>query len=192
MIDVSHAYLAVQAVDAEGAPDVGGSWTTTAQDAGWYTLTDGTIVIAAWRANSLSGQGLWAVYGPQAFLEALALSRDDVMPAREAWARRGESAILAWLRYWPTWRVDGYERDLEGNAVAISGVTRRLIPEGARLPDPTVHPLPWNLDAGGALTTQALAVIRVTAIHRPAMLHTMRSEVDGFDLREVMEDEPER
>lgn len=193
MLQPEHGgYLAVRDLDGEGAPDVGAGWTVHLMDAGWCVLERENIVVAAWKANELAGRGLFAVFGPQDFLENLASANTEVMPGREAWARRSEANIRAWLRYWPVWRVDGFERDDEGNPVAISGGVRRLLQDGDRLPDPTVDAFPWDLDEHGDLVSQASAVIRVTGIVRPAMANTIRSEADNFDLQQVMEDEPER
>lgn len=190
-LSLGHAYLAVRDVASGGGPEVGAGWTVQPESDSWYVLrrTSDDLRIAAWRANSSNGRALWAVWGPQSFLTALAAAEAQCMPAREAWERRNEAAVRVWLRRWPVWRVTGQIRLVDGSLAAITDLARRLIPEGGTLPDPTTQALPWLLRADGTLTAvQAEAVIRVTAISRPAFLATLA----GFDLHTIAEDEPPR
>jgi len=191
VIDLAHAFLAVRDVDANGGPVVLGAWQSTPQDAGWYTLTresDG-LTVAAWRANSAGTRGLFALFGPRAELDALAAVEPACLPAREAWARRAEPAVRAWLRRWRHWRIDGQVRDGAGVAQPVTAQTVQIVPEGVAIPDPSTPPLPWLLRSDGSVTTLvAEAQVRVTVIYRPALANTLA----GFDLHTVAEDEPER
>lgn len=188
-----NGFLAVRPVTAEGVPVVGGGWEVRPQAGRWFTLRRGRDLAAAWRASSVGGDALFALFGPKSWLDTVAEGRNDVMPAREAWQRRSEAPIRAWLRYWPTWRASGLYRDNEGGVVAFSNEVRDLVPEGVQIPDPEATPLPWLLDASGAVVgTVAEAEVQVTAIVRPAMNRTIRSMRDGFDLAVVLESEPAR
>ena len=192
MIDVGRAYLCVRDLDpSSGGLVLPAAWQVTPQDAGWYTLTresDG-LTVAAWRANSAGTRALFALFGPIALLGAVAAVEPACMPAREAWARRAEPAVRVWLRRWLHWRIDGQVRDGAGVAQPVTAQVVQLVPESAAIPDPPTTPLPWLLRADGTVTTVAAqAQVRVTAIHRPAMGHTLA----GFALHSVCEDEPER
>lgn len=195
MIDLRHAYLCARDLDERGCPVLPEAWTCTEQDAGWYTLTrqrDG-LTIAAWKANTrgiaATERRLFALFGPIEFLASIAAADPSCMPAREAWARRGEANVRAALRNWRTWRIDGHVRDAEGVAQPVTGAVVQLVPDGARIPDPSTTPLPWLLRADGSVTAvQAEAAVRVAVIHRPAMVHTLA----GYSLHAVCEDEPER
>jgi len=186
---LSNAYLAVLPENVNG-PVLDG-WTTHAQSGGWYTLTRDVdrVVLAAWRANTSGAEGLYALFGPLDVLEALAAIELRCMPAREAWRRRTEPAVRAWLRRWRHWRIDGQVRDVEGVAQDVTAARAELIPEGAQLPDPTTDALPWLIRADGTVTTVlAEAQVRVTAIHRPALAGTLAGM--GLDTR--LENEPDR
>lgn len=187
---LASAYLCVRDIDGAGGPVLTG-WTATPQDAGWYTLTraEDSTLLAAWRANTSGARALWALFGPADILEQLAATEAACMPAREAWRRRTEPAVRAWLRRWRHWRIDGQVRiDADTTRAVVAG-TVALIPEGAQLPDPTTDALPWLLRADGSVTTIAAeAQVRVTAIHRPALGHTLA----GLGLHTRLEDEPDR
>lgn len=205
MLALGHAYLAVRSVvsgqssdpeaagyDPEaGAPVLPDGWTATPQAGQWFTLTrssDG-LTIAAWKASSVASEALFALFGPQAFLDAVAATEPRMAPARELWANRADPTVRAYLRYWPVWRCTGFEHDAEGNPVAITDAVRRLVPSGVRIPDPQSDPLPWLLRANGTLTGfQSEASIRVDSITRPALNATLA----GFSLHTTAEDEPER
>lgn len=194
-LDVSHAYLCVRDLDAEGCPVLPDTWSCTVEDAGWFTVTrtsDG-LRILAWRASQVGSRALFALFGPRSILDAVAAVEPACMPAAEAWARRTEPAIRAWLRYWPVWRIDGHVRDADGVAQPVSTAVVRLVPSGVQIPDPSVTPLPWLLDASGAVVaTQAAAVVRVAAIYRPAMDQSMRDQLAGWELAATCEGEPAR
>lgn len=186
-----HAYLCVRDLDpATGGPVLPDGSTCIVQDAGWFTLTRGSITIAAWRANAVGSRGLFALFAPRAVLDAIADAEPLCMPAREAWERRTESSVRAALRRWRHWRIDGHVRDpVTGDARAVTDAVVRLVPEGAAIPDPTTTPLPWLLRADGTVTSVAgEAAVRVTALHRPALDRTLA----GYALHERAEDEPVR
>lgn len=190
-VDLSTAYVIVRDLDADGCPVLPSTWHCTEQDAGWHTLerdSDG-LTIAAWRASAVGARGLFALFAPEALLAAIATTEPACMPAREAWARRAEPTIRAYLRYWPIWRIDGHVRDSDGVAEPVTSAVVRLVPEGVAIPDPSVTALPWLLRADGTVTAvQAEAAVRVATIHRPALDRTLA----GFDLHAGLEDEPER
>lgn len=185
-----HAYLCVRDLDGDGCPVLPDGWTCTEQDAGWYTLTRGDgLTIAAWRANAVATRALFVLFGPRAFLDAIAASEAACMPAREAWERRGEAATRTFLRRWRHWRIDGHVRDAEGVAQPVTNQVVELVPEGGAIPDPTTTPLPWLLRLDGTVTAVlAQAAVRVTALHRPAMDRTLA----GYALHVTAEDEAPR
>lgn len=187
-LDLSRALLVVRALHADGGPEAPETWNRAPQgDTGWHVLTapDGHRVVA-YRANTYGTRGLFAVLGAPPVLAGVEAAADLAMPAREAWRRRAEAGVLLYLRSWPAWRCQGFERDSEGDPVAFDGV-RRLLDEGGRLPDYTIDGLPWNLAADGSLTTQALARYRVTSIDRPALDTTLA----GLGCNVLVEDEPD-
>lgn len=185
------AYLAVCDVDAEtGGPALDG-WTTHAEAGGWYTLQHASLGwLLVWRGNTHGIRGLFAVVGPEAVLVAFAAEEPSTrMPAREAWRRKTESAVRAWLRRWRVWRIDGQVRDAEGAIQDVTGVRVDLIPEGAQIPDPTVDALPWMFRADGTVTAvQAEAQVRVTVVRQPALLIGLA----GMGFEALVEDEPDR
>ena len=170
------AYLCVRDYAAPD-PELGGGgpaldgWTSTPQAGGWYTLrsADDPALLAAWRANTSGPRVLWALFGPADVLAALATVEPACMPAREAWRRRDEPAVWAWLRRWPTWRVDG-TRDGE----PVVGERAVLHAEGGQL---AAKVPPW-----------AAADLAVTSLLRPALLVTLA----GLALDQTLEDEPDR
>ena len=196
-----------------GAPWLPESWwgERTQRVGVWWVFrrpsTGEQVAIA--RANALGGRGLYAVVGPLDWLESLASGNDEIMPAREAWRRRaeddappGEASPRQICRAWRWYRVDCTERatqsdvdlglaDAVGDPIQRDGVRRRLLTEGHLLPDPTTEALPWDLDADGQLTTQAQAVIRVRAIHRPVLAPDVPGVV-GKGLHVMLESEPDR
>lgn len=198
---LSECFLAVVGVDPTedvddaryGAPVVPKTWEVTRQADGWWTLRTGGDgggdELAVWRASVVGSEALWAVWGPRARLDAIAAGEPRMMPGREAWARRSEAGVRAWLRYWPVWRCNVTERDGEGGYVSSTGVVRRLVPDGVQLPDPTVKPFPWLLRADGSETLViSEAVIRVDGLQRPAMSGTLA----GRGLHVVTEAQPDR
>lgn len=187
--ELGHGYLCVRDIDADGLPVVGVNWNVHACG-GWSVVhrNDGGVLLAAWRANAIATRALYALFGPQDVLEAIAATEPACMPAREAWARRAEPAVRAWLRRWPAWRFDGAIR-VSGAMVSVSGASRRLIFEGQQVPDPTVTPFPWRFAADGSIVaTEAAAVVRVDSIARPAMVATLA----GYLLHDVAENQPPR
>lgn len=161
-------------------------------ETGWYILTHEPSGrrVAVWRCNAAGSLGLYSVHGPTDLLAAIAARADvQAIPVREAWRRRTEPAIASRLRWWRWWRCEGAERDPEGAVVAFSGV-RQLAPGGSALgtisaTGQTIAALPWDLDADGRPTTQALAVRRVTAISRPCLPGSLA----GMGLDVLFEDE---
>lgn len=191
MLSLDRAYLCVRDLSANGGPVLPNGWTSQAEAGGWYTLrrnSDG-LRILAWRANSVSARGLFALFAPLAVLEAVASVEPACMPAVEAWNRRDEAAVRVFLRRWRHWRIDGNVRLPDDTTPAVTNRTVQLIPEGAAIPDPTVTALPWLIRADGTTTAVlAEAAVRVTAIHRPAMDATVAS----YALHTGLEDEPAR
>lgn len=189
MLDLSHAYLCVRDLDDEGCPVLPNDWTCTVQDNDWLSLIrqSDKKTIAAWKANEAGQRGLFALFGDKEFLDAIAQNEPMCMPAREAWRRRAEASIRAYLRYWPTWRFDGHIRD-GSDIVAVSNHVMRIVPKGVRIPDPAITSLPWLLKSDGSIAeTQSEAAIRVSAIHRPSLDATLA----GFNLHEKLENEPD-
>lgn len=186
------AYLFVRDVAANNGPVVPSTWFVRREADSWYTYrTNDDIRLACWRANTnANGLGLFLVLGPRAKLQELAdaanAAEDPAAPLAAVWAARNTSALaMAVMRRWPVWRFTGFERvtDPEGvtTTPAVTNGVRRLIPEGAVLPDPSVTALPWNLGANGSLTTQALAKYRVTSIAGPALNATIAGFTDHED-----------
>jgi hypothetical protein len=171
------ALLMIHEVEPDGTPTVPDGWTAQRCGSYWSRVEHPSgRVVKAWLENQVGSTGLWAVVGDAADLADLDAIAEQSLPAREAWRRRAEPAILSYLRYWRTLRVDGFERDADGDPVAITDAVRQLVPRGERLPDPTSTPLPWDLDAAGQLTTQANAVIRVTGfsgVHTLSLSQTL-------------------
>lgn len=201
---LAECFLAVRPIDPTedvespryGAPLVSESWGVTRHADGWWTLRTGGQgagdELAVWRANAVGGEALWAVWGPRDRLDAIAATEPRMMPGREAWARRDEAGVRAWLRYWPVWRGTYTERlpdDQGGGYVTRAGVVRRLVSEGVQLPDPTILPYPWLLRADGSVTlVVSEAVIRVDGLTLPSMSGTLA----GYGLHEVTEAQPDR
>ena len=187
-----NAFLFVRDVAANGGPAIPETFASRAEHGGWYTVrTDDGVILGCWRANTnAEGRGLFLLLGPREKLEELAAAanaeQDPAAPLKTTWDARTTSALaLAVMRHWRDWRCTGFERLTTPEGVtttpAFTEQVRRLIPEGAALPDPNVTPLPWNLAANGTLTTQALAKYRVTAISAPALLATMAGWTDHED-----------
>lgn len=194
-VSLAHAYLCVRDIDVDGAPIVGQQWIVRAEASGWFSLRrvdDERLLLAAWHANAAGGRALFALFGPQSVLEQIAASEPACMPAREAWTRRAEPAVRAFLRRWPIWRFDGFARVGEvigGAPQAVSGAVRRLIFEGQQIPDPTTTPFPWRFAPDGTIAaTDAAAVYRVDAITRPALSMTLA----GYALHDELELEEPR
>lgn len=173
-LDLSRAVLVVRSLHIDGGPNVPIDWARAPQgESGWYVIaTPAGDRMVCYRANTDGSRGLFACLGPSSVLATIEAAAALAMPAREAWRRRAEAGVLLYLRSWPTFRCQGFERDIDGNPTAFDGV-RRLIEDGGRLPDYTVDALPWDLAADGSLTTQALARYRVTSIDRPALEITL-------------------
>lgn len=200
----ARAYLAARDLDTsgddhrDGGPVVPGTWTVRRQGAtGWWHLTTAAGEdLAVLKVNALGGRGLFAAFGPKPLLDSIASGNDEVMPAREAWRRRaddtaapGEASPREICRAWRWYRVDVTEPDPE-TALPVDhvGVVRRLCSEGVLLPDPAASPLPWPLDDDGRLVALGTEARLVTAIHRPALGHTLA----GHPLDVRLEDEPDR
>jgi hypothetical protein len=187
------AYLFVRDIAANGGPVVPGSWTVKRETGSWYTYrANDDARLAAWRANTdVTGtRGLYLVLGARAKLDELAEAaneaEDPAAPLVAVWNARNTSALaMAVMRRWPVWRFTGLERltDPEGATTtpAVTNGVRRIIPEGATLPNPNVTALPWNIGVDGALTTLALAKYRVTGIAGPALNATIAGFTDHED-----------
>lgn len=163
---LAHAYIAIRDLHADGGPDAPESWERSAQGStGWVMIEHPGGLLAAYRVNAIGARGLFALFGPQDALEAIAAANDEVMPARELWRRRAETQANKAIRGWRTWIVD------DG---AETEIRRTLIDEGGILPTtlPTVG-VPWGT---------------VTRLYRPAMMATLA----GHPLHVLLEDEPDR
>jgi len=143
-LTLAHAYLYVGDVDTD--PDSPGylgrvvpvDWHSEYQDARWYAIFHPSgDRLAAWRANAVGAEGLFAIWGPQSRLDTIAAGETRCMPGREAWARKGEASVRAFLRYWPEWRFDGFVRDSEGSPVAATrpAVLIRVVDSGIGIPE---------------------------------------------------------
>jgi hypothetical protein len=192
---LEHAYLCVRALDVDGLPVLPGAWSAERLgDTDWYECRSGNgqTLVEAYQANVVGAEALFALFGPLATLDAFAASESRCMPAREAWNRRAEASVRAWLRYWRCWRFDGYVREndtLSGAQVAVSGVVRTLTRVGQRVPDPTVTAYPWLFAPNGTIVAQASqALYRIDTLVRPALLET----IGGYELHAKCEAEPAR
>ena len=170
-----HSYIAIRDLyvdpetgEPDGGPDAPEGWARSPQGRSGWTMIDhpptGTV-LAAYRVNAVGVRGLFALFGPQSVLEAIASSNADVMPARELWRRRAEVQARKAVRAWRTWIVDD---------AGETEVRRTLIAEGELLPatPPTVGS-PWGT---------------VTRLYRPAMAATLA----GHGLHVTLEDQPDR
>lgn len=164
---LSNAYIAIRDLDVDGGPAVPEDWERSVQGTtGWTMLkTPSREVLAAYRINVVGARGLFAVFGPQAVLEAIAATNSEVMPGRELWRRRAETQAGKAVRRWCTWIVDdGGETE----------VRRTLIDEGGVLPaTPPSVGVPWGT---------------ITKLYRPALNATLA----GHPLHKRLEDEPDR
>jgi hypothetical protein len=191
-VSFANAYVAVRDLHSDGGPDAPEAWGRSVQGTTLWTMIEHPLgLIAAKRINVIGGRGLFSLHGDKAALDSIASGNDEVMPARTAWRRRavtdaapGEASPNQIVRAWRTWRCDVWEKDDEGTPIPFASVRRVLSAEGVMLPS---TPLPWDLAADGTETTQALAVRRVTVIHRPAMHATLA----GHSLHVTFEDEPD-
>lgn len=197
------AYLFVRDLSgSNNCPSLPSDWRITEQDNKWCTIKTSEIAIpvpsgsspltrsfdlASWRANTdqAGTRGLFLILCDEPrFLDYVAeLGSVIGAPIRNIWqARNTNSTALAVLRRWPTWRIDGFIRDGDGNPVAVSNYRIRLMnSEGYTLPNPNTTPLPWNLDSNGQIVPQAQAVVRVTNIHGMALDVTIAGFQDADD-----------
>lgn len=184
---IERALLLVRDLDPSGGPLAPDGWQVITHSGGWYEVVRpaGQRVLA-YRENDDGVRGLFALFGDIDTLAMIDASSALALPAREVWRRRNEAGVKPHVRRWRTLRGSGQERDAEGNAVPWIGV-RSVVPVGAALPDWATDPLPWNLDAAGALTTAQLAVIRVETVDRPALL----AEMAGSASPAAFENEPD-
>jgi len=170
---LGHAYIAIRDLyvdpetgEPDGGPDAPEGWARSPQGStGWTMIDHPDGLIAAYRVNAVGLRGLFALFGPQSVLEAIAAGNSEIMPAREIWRRRAEVQARKTVRAWRTWIVD----DDTGTEVR-----RTLIAEGELLPatPPTVGS-PWGT---------------VTKLYRPAMAATLA----GHALHQTLEDQPDR
>ena len=169
---LGHAYIAIRDLyvdpetgEPDGGPDAPEGWARSPQGSTRWTMIghpDG--LIAAYRVNAVGLRGLFALFGPQSVLEAIAAGNSEIMPAREIWRRRAEVQARKAVRAWRTWIVD----DDTGTEVR-----RTLIAEGELLPTSTPPGPSWGT---------------VTKLYRPAMAATLA----GHALHQTLEDEPDR
>lgn len=187
MITLERALLLVRDLDGDGGPECPVGWACIAQDGRWYEIEapSGARVLA-YRENDNGAQGLFALVGDAATLALIDGSSALALPAREAWRRRLDPAVLPYMRRWRTFRWAGLARDSGGTAQPFAGVSR-LIPDGAVLPDPSLTPLPWYLAEDGSVALPAAAAIRVDSITRPALAATMA----GLNCQGRFEAEPD-
>lgn len=196
-ISLSHGYACVRSLDGNGLPTMPGApgaWIPKFEHNGWVSIlsADGETLLAAWRANAIGAEALYALFGPKSVLNNFAASDPRCMPAAELWslAQGGNATAISVVRRWPTWRFSGFERDRDGNAQTVTSGYRRLIYEGQSMPAPGTA-FPWRFAADGTIVgTDAAAKYRVNgpiASIRPAFSYTL----GGYALNTVLEDEPE-
>lgn len=176
MSKLSHCYVAIRDLHADGGPAAPARWKRSRQTpTSWSITPPGETAIEVLRVNAVGARGLFALWGDQAQLESIATGLDEVMPAREAY-RRGlldtEPSTRNMIRAWRWWRCDVWEDDGAG-PVRKDNVRRQLSVEGVLLPRLSVDPLPWDLDGDGNVVPQASAVRRVVTLHRPVILWTL-------------------
>lgn len=185
MTILRQSYILVRATGSiQYTPQVPETWEVNYQDNKWCTIHTAPILIdgetksynlACYRANanSTNTQGMFALFADEIKILDWIKDRDSVLcaPAIDVWqARSTNPTALAALRRWPVYRINGFVRDGNGDAIAVENeVVRLMKSDGFTLPNPNTAPLPWNLDDNGQSTTQALAKVRVTAIHSPAL-----------------------
>jgi hypothetical protein len=169
-----------------GHPVLPSTWTVRQIAGGWYVVrSDGGTVLHVNRLNqeTLEGtlHGLYLVLSEdRKLLNSLASSSKLIDTIERTWSLAASQSGLARdvMRRYPFYSIDGYVRDAEGNAVAVSDYDVRLIPEGGQLPDPGIVDFPWPLKKStGELVAQADADVRVDAIRRPVFL----KEILGYD-----------
>jgi hypothetical protein len=179
--------LMVRAIATDGVhrwPLVGLEWTVQPQSGGWVELVhESGTRLASYIANTNAAgdRGLFLVLGPRAVLDEIAAAMDLAAPLSVAWnaAQAGPGTARDVMRRWRDWRFDGRRRLPDGTVETFTNRAYRLmVAEGSSLPDPSVNALPWNLDRNGGITTVGLAVYRVEAIVRPALLVTMAAPFD--------------
>jgi hypothetical protein len=194
---LEHAYICVRGLDANGLPIMPGAWTVTrVADSGWHDCrsADGQTLVAAWRANSVGSEALFALFGPKPTLDAFAAVESRCMPARELWelAKGGDATAITVVRRWPIWRFTGQERRDDDVLVPTSNVVRRLlVSEGQSMPTAGTA-FPWRFAADGTIVaTDGAAQFRVDGpigSLRPALHLTYA----GYELHNVCEHEPPR
>jgi hypothetical protein len=189
---LTNGYLCVRTIDGNGAPVIGGSWAVTSQNNGWYTAENTALdaFVALWRANTVGAEALFALFGPQATLQAIAAVEPRCAPARELWASAlgGNATAQGVMRRWPIWRITGSVRNRAGSLVAVTDTPVVLFPEGMTLPTIGTA-FPWRFSASGSIVgTDGAARVRVNSISRPALLHTL----GGYQCHTIAEDEPPR
>ncbi len=197
-LNLSHAYLIVRDIAANGGPVVASGWTTIAEAGGWYVSrrdSDGMRVLA-WRANTNAAatRALYMLFGPTSLLDPVAASEPLCWAAGQAWTLTlgGDASAIAVMRRWPWWRINGFVRQTEhdglSTALAVTAAVVRFFGEGGTLPTIGTA-FPWRFDATGAIVgTDAAAAVRVNSITGPAF----GASLAGFTLDSVAESEPPR
>jgi hypothetical protein len=193
-LSLAHSYACARVLDANGAPQVPGGFASQAEADGWYSVrnADGSILLAAWRANSVGTDGLFAVFGPQATLDALAALEPRCMPAQELWAlaRSGNATAITVVRRWPTWRFVGAAKDRAGVMQSFSGVAR-LIFEGQTMPTLGTA-FPWRFAGDGTIVaTDGAARYRVDG-PIGTLTPALHATLAGYQLHAIAEDEAPR
>ena len=168
---LGNGYVAIRDLHEDGGPAAPEAWARTSSAGGWTVIDHppSALTLAACRVNVIGARGLFALFGPQDVLEALADGNAEIMPARELWRRRAETQARKAIRAWRTWIVD-----VDGEVE----VRRTLVTEGEILSatPPTVG-APWAIDGAS-----------ITRLYRPALDTTLA----GYTLHITLEDQPDR
>lgn len=192
-------------VVSSGHPATPASWSVVqwyAGTVGVYEVRPGprvTLHVIRQNARPDDSEALYAVFGDKSYLDSLRDHMSDSVQAatmRDVWsaAMAGNDTVRMALRAWRDWRITGQVRvsDEAGAPVTVDVTDHpwRLNhgADGNIIPDPSTTALPWLLGRDGSIVaSQSDAWARVTALHRPALLHSVAGWHDpaSFDAEAV-------